>query len=165
MSKKLNWERYEKSKVRSSRDEDIIRKEWNGAIESWTDFVRKGKDYYREGLNNPTAFQLIGNVEGLTVLDLACGEGSNTRILASKKTKVTGIDFSERMLESAIKEEERERLGICFKLMNATDLHEFSNNQFDLVTCFMALQDIHDFEKTILRALFSILSNGIWKDS
>ena len=33
--------------------------------------------------------------------------------------------------------------------MNATDLHAFSNNKFDLVTCFIALHDIQDFEKTI----------------
>ena len=104
----MNWERHEKSKDITSSDEDCIRKEWNAALESRADFVRKGKDYYREGLNNPAAFQLIGKVAGLTVLDLACGEGFNTRILASKKAKVIGIDFSEEMIESATQEEKKE---------------------------------------------------------
>ncbi len=130
-------------------DEDCIRKEWNVAAESWVDFVRKGKDYYREGLNNPAAFELIGDVTGLTVLDLACGEGYNTRILARKSAKVTGIDFSEKMIEFAKQEEEKEKLGICYKVMNAVDLREFSNNHFDLATCFMSLQDVQDFEKAI----------------
>jgi ubiquinone/menaquinone biosynthesis C-methylase UbiE len=126
-----------------------MRKEWNDAAESWVDFVRKGKDYYREGLNNPAAFELIGDITGLSVLDLACGEGYNTRILAGKSAKVTGIDFSEKMIEFAKQEEEREKLGICYKVMNAVDLHEFPNNRFDLATCFMSLQDIQDFEKAI----------------
>ncbi len=130
-------------------DEDCIRKEWNDSAESWVDFVRKGKDYYREGLNNPAAFELIGDVTGLTVLDLACGEGYNTRILARKSAKVTGIDFSEKMIGFAKQEEDKEKLGIRYKVMNAADLREFSNNQFDLTTCFMSLQDIQDFEKTI----------------
>ena len=155
----MNWQRFERGKDRSSRDEDCIRIEWDGAAESWVDFVRKGKDYYREGLNNPAAFELIGNVAGLTVLDLACGEGYNTRILAGKKAKVTGIDFSSKMIEFAKQEEEKEKLGICYKVMNATDLREFSNNQFNLATCFMSLQDVQDFEKAILEVA-RVLKNG-----
>jgi hypothetical protein len=37
-------------------------KQWDDAAESWVDFVRKGKDYYRDELNNPATFRLIGNV-------------------------------------------------------------------------------------------------------
>ncbi len=141
-------------------DEDCIRKEWNDAAESWVDFVRNGKDYYREGLNNPTAFELVGDVTDLTVLDVACGEGYNTRILARKRAKVTGIDFSENLIEFAKQEEEKETLGICYKIMNATDLHEFSNNQFDLATCFMALQDVQDFETAISEVARVLKSGG-----
>ncbi|MGD8506656.1 MAG: class I SAM-dependent methyltransferase [Candidatus Bathyarchaeota archaeon] len=145
----MSWRRYERSGEWSFSDEDCIRKEWDDAAESWVDFVRRGKDYYREGLNNPAAFELIGDVTGLAVLDLACGEGYNTRILARKNAKVTGVDLSEKMIESAKQEEEKEKLDICYKVMNAADLREFSNNQFDLATCFMSLQDIRDFEKAI----------------
>ena len=70
-----------------------IKKEWNDAAESWVDFVRKGKDYYRDELNNPATFKLMGDVNGQIVLDLACGEGYNTRILARKGAKVTGVDL------------------------------------------------------------------------
>ena len=140
--------------------EDSMKKEWNDAAESWVDFVRKGKDYYREGLNNPAAFDLIGDVTGLTVLDLACGEGYNTRILARKGAKVTGIDFSEKMIELAKQEEEKEKLGVSYKVMNAEDLCEFSNNHFDLATCFMSLQDIQKFEKAISEVARVLKYNG-----
>jgi len=124
-----------------------IKKEWNDAVESWVDFVRKGKDYYRDELNNPASFKLIGDVKGRIALDLACGEGYNTRILARKGAKVTGIDFSEKLTELARREETKEKLGICYHVLDATDLEEFSNNHFDLVTCFMSLQDIENYRK------------------
>ena len=47
---------------------EIIKKEWNDAAESWVDFVRKGKDYYRDELNNPATFKLIGDVRVLLTL-------------------------------------------------------------------------------------------------
>ncbi|MFX1486113.1 MAG: class I SAM-dependent methyltransferase [Promethearchaeota archaeon] len=126
-----------------------IRKEWNDAAESWVDFVRKGKDYHRDQINNPAAFGLIGNVKGMNVLDLACGEGYNTRILARKGAKVVGVDLSERMIEFARQEEKTEELGISYHNLDASDLKEFSSHHFDLVTCFMSLQDIESYEKAI----------------
>jgi len=129
--------------------EENIKKEWNDATESWVDFVRKGKDYYRDELNNPATFELIGDIRGLLVLDLACGEGYNTRILVRKGAKVTGGDFSERLVELAKQEEVKEKLGIRYYVLDAADLKEFSSNYFDIVTCFMALQDIENYEEAI----------------
>lgn len=80
-------------------NEDRMKEEWNSAAEAWLDFVRKDKDYTRYGLNNPATFNLIGDVKGSIVLDLACGEGCNPRIPARKGAKVTGIDFSKKMIE------------------------------------------------------------------
>ncbi|MCJ7635298.1 methyltransferase domain-containing protein, partial [Candidatus Bathyarchaeota archaeon] len=78
---------------------DPIAKQWDDAAEAWADFVRQGKDYFRDELNNPAAFRLVGNVKGQLVLDLACGEGYNTRILARKGAKVTGVDFSTKLID------------------------------------------------------------------
>ena len=128
---------------------DRVMKEWDEAAESWVDFVRQGKDYYRDELNNPAAFRLIGNVRGQLVLDLACGEGYNTRILARKGAKVTGVDFSTRLIELARIEEAKEKLGIDYHVADAADLSRFPSNHFNIVTCFMALQDIKNYKKAI----------------
>jgi len=124
-------------------------KEWDDAVESWVDFVRHGKDYYRDQLNNPATFRLIGNVKDQLVLDLACGEGYNTRMLARKGAKVTGVDFSEKMIELAKSEETKEKLGTHYYISDAADLKKFTSNNFDVVTCFMSLQDIENYEKAI----------------
>ncbi|MDH5734054.1 MAG: class I SAM-dependent methyltransferase [Candidatus Bathyarchaeota archaeon] len=126
-----------------------VRKEWDAATESWVDFVRRGKDYYREYLNNPATLELIGDVSRLIVLDLACGDGYNTRILAKKGAKVTGVDFSEKMIELAKREEAEEKLGIDYHVADAADLRILPSNHFDLVTCFMSLQDIENYRRAI----------------
>jgi 2-polyprenyl-3-methyl-5-hydroxy-6-metoxy-1,4-benzoquinol methylase len=46
-------------------------------------------------MNNPAFFSLVGNIRGKHVLDLACGEGYNTRILSRKGAKVVDVDSSE----------------------------------------------------------------------
>lgn len=137
-----------------------IRKEWNEAVDSWVDFVRKGKDYYRDELNNPATFELIGDVKDQLVLDLACGEGYNTRILARKGAKVSGIDFSERMIELARQEEEKEKLGISYFVVDATDLTKFASEHFNLVTCFMSLQDIENYQMAISEVARVLRSYG-----
>lgn len=130
-------------------DEEHVRKAWDNASAAWVDFVRTGKDYTRDGLNNPATFDLIGDVKGLVVLDLACGEGYNTRFLAKRGAKVTGVDFSERLIEYARIEEESEKLGIQYCILDAAHLKGLADSYFDLVTCFMALQDIENCGKAM----------------
>jgi len=136
-------------RIRLLRRKGNVKEEWNAASGAWVDFVREGKDHYRDGLNNPAAFKLIGNVKDKAVLDLACGEGYNTRILARKGAKVVGVDFSEKQIAFAKREEEKEELGIRYYVMEASDLKEIEHRSFDFVTCFMALQDIEDYEKAV----------------
>jgi ubiquinone/menaquinone biosynthesis C-methylase UbiE len=95
---------------------------------------------------------LIGNVKGKKVLDLACGEGYNTRILARKGAKTTGIDHSRKLISLARMEESKEPLGIRYYRMDATHLYKLPDSSFDLVTCFMALHDIEDYEGAVAEA-------------
>ncbi len=145
---------------RKRLDQDEVRNVWNNSAEAWADFVRTGKDHDREELNNPAAFKLIGNIKGLTVLDLCCGEGYNTRILARKGAKVTGIDFSPKQIELAKQEEKKENLGIRYMVMDAADLTPLRSSCFDLVTCFMALQDIENCRKAVSETSRVLKPNG-----
>jgi len=130
-------------------NKDRVMKQWDDASESWGDFVRQGKDFCRDEMNNPATFGLIGNVKGQRVLDLACGEGYNTRMLARKGAKVTGVDFSMKLVELARIEETREKLGIDYWASDVADLSEFPSNHFDVATCFMALMDIKNYGGTV----------------
>jgi ubiquinone/menaquinone biosynthesis C-methylase UbiE len=130
-------------------NKDRVMKQWDDASESWVDFVRQRKDFCRDKMNNPATFGLIGNVKDQRALDLACGEGYNTRMLARNGAKVTGVDFSMKLIELARSEETREKLGIDYRVSNVADLSEFPSSHFDLVTCFMALMDIKNYEEAV----------------
>ena len=139
---------------------ESVKEEWDDAAEAWVSFVREGKDYYRDGLNNPAAFKLVGNVKGKTVLDLACGEGYNTRILSRLGAKVVGVDFSKKLIELARQEEAKEKLGIHYYILDACSLKEFPSNHFDVVTCFMSLQDIECYEKAVAEVARVLKNEG-----
>ncbi len=108
-------------------EKNRVAKEWNDAAESWVDFVRQGKDYFRDELNNPGMFRLIGNAKGLRVLDIACGEGYNTRILARRGARVTGIDLAARLIELAKLQEEKDGLGINYYVLDVSNLFTISS--------------------------------------
>jgi ubiquinone/menaquinone biosynthesis C-methylase UbiE len=142
------------------KKKNTVLREWDEASESWADFVREGKDYYREEMNGPAAFKIVGNVKGKQVLDLSCGEGYSTRILAGRGAKVVGVDFSTKMVELASKREKDEKLGIDYYVSDAANLKEFRNGCFDLVTCFMALMDIERYEDAISEVARVLKKNG-----
>jgi ubiquinone/menaquinone biosynthesis C-methylase UbiE len=137
-----------------------IREEWDKASMSWADFVRMGKDHYREGMNGPATFRMIGNVRGKDVLDLCCGEGCNARILARKGARVVGVDFSQEMIALAEQKEKTDKLGIRYLVSDAADLKELESERFDVVTCFMALMDIEHYEDAISQVARVLKKNG-----
>ncbi len=125
------------------------REQWNKAAESWVEFVRSGKNYYSEHLNGPALIQLMGNVAGMKVLDIGCGEGCFARFFAKAGAKVTAIDISEALIQAAIAEEKRHPLGITYYATDAADLHMLQSQHFDVAYCYMAIMDIHDYAGTI----------------
>lgn len=131
---------------------DLIRRQWNQASESWVDFVRGGKDYYREYMNGPALIRMMGDVRGKQVLDIGCGEGYFSRVFADMGAKVTGVDFSETLIEAALEEELRKPLGVKYLISNAADLIELQSSSFDIAFCFMSLMDIQDYEAAIAEA-------------
>lgn len=77
-------------------------------------------------------FQLIGNVSGQAVLDLACGEGFHTRFLKQHGAgRAVGVDISPRMIDLARQAESRQPLGIDYHVEDVRRLK--LEETFDLV--------------------------------
>ena len=81
-------------------DEEVSRF-WNDNAEAWTQLTRAGYDTYRDHLNTPAFLALLPDVEGLAGLDVGCGEGYNTRLIAQRGAQVTGVDISEVFIAHA----------------------------------------------------------------
>src|SRR5438046_3790169 len=114
---------------------------WNESAESWTKLARAGYDIYRDHLNTPAFFAMLPDVEGLAGLDIGCGEGHNTRLLAQRGARVSAIDISEVFIRHAQDTEKETPLGIDYQIASAVDL-PFPNSSFDFAAAFISLMDV-----------------------
>jgi ubiquinone/menaquinone biosynthesis C-methylase UbiE len=76
------------------------------------------------------------------VLEIGCGTGKNTSWLLTKARHVTGVDFSEEMLNRAKKKIETG--NITFRQFDIRERWIFSEKEFDLVTCSLILEHVED---------------------
>lgn len=137
---------------------DEVGRYWNENAETWTRLARSGYDVYRDHLNTPAFLSMLPPVEGLNGIDIGCGEGNNTRLLAKLGARVTAVDISETFLKYAIASEEEEPLGIEYRLASAIDL-PFAAESFDFATAFMSLMDVPETDRALAEA-FRVLRPG-----
>jgi ubiquinone/menaquinone biosynthesis C-methylase UbiE len=131
---------------------------WEGNAEAWTKLARAGYDVYRNHLNTPAFFTLLPDVAGLTGLDIGCGEGYNTRLLAQRGALVTGIDIAETFIAHARQTEVQEPLGIEYRVGSAVAL-PFEDQSFDFATGFMSFMDLPETAR-VLAESFRVLRAG-----
>jgi len=86
-------------------------------------------------VNTPAFFELLPDVDGLRALDLGCGEGHNTRLLAHRGADMVALDVSQPFMSAAAAQEQSDPLGISYVLGDATRL-PFPSKSFDVVTAF-----------------------------
>jgi SAM-dependent methyltransferase len=88
------------------------------------------------------AYHLLGDVSGKRVLDLGCGSGENTAILARRGAQVVGLDISPQRMHIA-----RERLrgcGLRAELHVAPACHtRLADESVDVVFCVALLHHLH----------------------
>jgi 2-polyprenyl-3-methyl-5-hydroxy-6-metoxy-1,4-benzoquinol methylase len=121
------------------------REAWNAGAEAWDDFVESGKDFYRHEVHGPALLDVCGDVSGLRVLDLGCGQGWFSRRLAERGASVVGVELSENQIANARRHESESPAGIEYHLLNAALIAEtFEAEGFDLVTACMSIQDMDD---------------------
>ena len=97
----------------------------------------------------PWTMKLLGDVRGLSILDLGCGEGGYARKLAKEGAKVTAIDCSEMAIDYAITAAEEEKLAITHLVRNSNDLYEIEDHSYDIVLCAMVMMDVEDLDGTL----------------
>jgi SAM-dependent methyltransferase len=93
------------------------------------------------------------------VIDLGCGEGSITRLLARRGARMTGVDLSPGMIAEAEAEERREPLGIAYRVDSFTRMMGMSPDSFDAAVSTMAMMDCPDFTGAV-HEVFRILKPG-----
>jgi ubiquinone/menaquinone biosynthesis C-methylase UbiE len=124
---------------------------WNSNADTWTELARAGYDVYRDRFNTPGFFELLPAVTGLAGLDIGCGEGHNTRLLAERDARVTGVDIARRFVAHARAAEVAEPRGIGYGVASAVQL-PFADASFDFATAFMSLMDVPETDRVLAEA-------------
>ena len=136
---------------------------WDGNADAWTQLARAGYDIYRDHLNSPAFFELLPEVTGLSGLDIGCGEGHNTRLLARRGARITGVDIAANFISHASQAEADEPLGINYRIASAVEL-PFADQSFDFATGFMSFMDVPETDRVLAEA-FRVLKSGDFSSS
>ena len=90
-----------------------------------------------------TLLELTGDPTGLSVMDLACGEGFYSRMLRQQGARsVLGVDLSAGMIQLAREQETRHRLGVEYNAGDARSLNP--PDKVDLVVAAYLLNYARD---------------------
>ena len=99
--------------------------EYDAIAEAYQDSKRLP---FREHIERYTLFDMLGDVQGKEVLDVACGEGFYTRLIKQAgAAEVTGVDISAAMIQLAEKEERRHPLGCRYLHRDVAQLETSSS--------------------------------------
>ena len=110
---------------------------WDSNADACTLLARAGYDTYRDQLNTPAFFAALPDVTGLSGLDIGCGEGHNTRLVAARGARVTGLDVSETFIRHAEQWESEHPAGIRYVVASAVELPVVERT-FHFATAFSA---------------------------
>jgi SAM-dependent methyltransferase len=120
---------------------------------------RSGKSVSDPG--TAALLDLAGDVAGLRLLEVACGQGRVARELARRGATVTGLDISAALLTRAWACEAEEPLGITYLHADVTESGLLDGLEFDGVVCNYGLSDIDDLDG-LLANVARLLRPGGW---
>jgi SAM-dependent methyltransferase len=121
-------------------------------------------DVVGDDLRDPVAvnlLELMPELRGLGVLDVACGQGRLSRELARRGAHVVAVDISGALLSRAEEVESDEPLGIRYLHADVTSPDTLVGETFDGVACHFGLSDIDDLGGAIA-TVSRVLGRGGW---
>jgi ubiquinone/menaquinone biosynthesis C-methylase UbiE len=137
--------------------DDTSTRSWNAVADDW--IAHADSNDYRNHYLMPRMLAMLGDVAGLAVLDLGCGDGAYARALATRGARVTGVDGSARLIDVAAERSRAAGVEIAFMCANANALDSLASGSFDRIVAAMSLMDVEDYAGAIAEA-YRVLRPG-----
>ena len=129
-----------------------LKTQWTEAAEDWI----QQDQALRTDMLDAWMLDALGDVAGTGVVDIGCGEGRFSRILAGLGAQVTGVDLAEPLIERArslaVGEEH-------YVVGDAEDLAGLGSGTFDFAVSYIVMVDLLDYEGSI-EAAYRVLRPG-----
>lgn len=138
---------------------------YDGVLAKFYDIDHAWRDY---ALQTRLISQLFSNQrerKNIQVLDIACGSGSHSVLMAKKGFQVTGIDLSKTLLEMARKKAKEEKVSARFLRRNILNLgaSKYLHSKFDCVVFLgwsLNLEFFFNAFHPILKVVSALLKDG-----
>ncbi len=126
---------------------------WNESSQAWVEHLERG-DGLREYVLDPALLARLGDIRGMSSLDVGCGEGRWCRKLARLGAKTSGIDPTVSLLSraKALDPEGEYQLGFAEELPHP-------DATFDIVLSYLMLLDVPDYQ-TAIQEMARVLKPG-----
>jgi hypothetical protein len=125
---------------------------WEKNAYAWTLLSRQGWDVYRDAVNTPAFLKMLPDVKAKTGLDVGCGEGHNTRLLAERGARMFAVDIAPTFIRYAAEAESQQARAIRYAAASALEL-PFVADRFDFATAFMSLMDLPNHRGASARSI------------
>jgi len=136
----------------------MTNKEYNKIGERYAKMIKQ--DALKKYLQYPGLIKLLGNVKDKLVLDIGCGNGYFSSMVAEEGAKLVGFDVSEKQIELAKENEKDLKLGMEFF---CSDQFKFSYpKRFDIAFSNMVIFYADDFKELVqfFRCAFKLLKDN-----
>ena len=130
-----------------------------GKEASWYDAHLLGADTYHEKVILPNLLRVLGSLKGKKVIELGCGQGYFSCILAKEGAEVMATDISKELIDIA-KKNNKGALNPQYEALSADRLSGISSGFYDIAVVVLALQNIKDLGKTIAECKRILTSGG-----
>lgn len=130
---------------------------WGGVAEWYDEHLEDSDDSYQKNVVMPNLVRIVDPKQGMTILDVACGQGYFSRAFAEKGAKVVASDISSELVELAKKNESR---NIEYHVAPADKLSYATDSSADVAVIILALQNIENLAGTIQECARALKSGG-----
>jgi ubiquinone/menaquinone biosynthesis C-methylase UbiE len=131
---------------------------WDSNAVLWDKLTSEGREPVRDYVSLRGHFEILPDVSGLRGIDIGCGEGHTTRLLAQHHASMEGIDISANFIDLAYSKEAAFPLGITYTKASATKLPH-QDSSFDFASSVNVLMDLPDY-KGALQEIHRVLKPG-----
>ena len=140
------------------------KKGWNKISKAYQENIRVSLEDVHYGPISPgeRELRLLGNVKGKDVLEIGCGGGQNSIVLAKWGAKSAGFDISEEQIKRARKLAKEQKVKVTFYLGNMENMDMFPDGNFDIVLSSCAIGYSENYGQTFREAFRVLRRRGIF---
>ena len=135
---------------------------WDKNATIWDSAMADGS-LFQKNIIEPDTLAFLDPKKEMRVLDVACGNGQMSRILANLGCKVTALDSSREMIRLA--EARSKGLNIAYHINDVADSKSWNavrRTSFEAALCNMALMDIPDIVPVFKGVYSSLKERGVF---